>query len=66
MALSYDPKDTYEGTEEGYSASQPESNWDPSKYTSENLLLQTIYFLLLYAMGCSSQQNNDESAWQYS
>jgi hypothetical protein len=62
MAFSYDTKDTYNGTEEGYSASQPESNWDSSKYTSENLLLQTICFLLLYAIGWSNHQNNHESA----
>jgi hypothetical protein len=62
MAFSYDTKNTYKGTEEGYSAS-PESNWDTSKYTSKNLLLQTIRFLLLYGMGWSSHQNNDESAW---
>ena len=37
--FSCDTKDTYEGTEERYSASQPESDWDPSKYMSENLLL---------------------------
>jgi hypothetical protein len=62
MAFSYDTKDT----EERYSASQTDSDWDPSKYTLENLLLEIICVLLLYAMVWSSRQNNDEFAWQYS